>query len=201
MTLFSCNSHCLESHSFSRAFRIFNIADTFWSGILLTEDWYNFVPFRIYFALNLWLRDLAATAFLSNTEKILSLGILLAGNWVSSSAVNKFNYVARAGSFLSANPYSLPHCNIMLLDAFWHMDSSRSVSVWFVCGLTTTWQYFTKYCSKASILPFCKSSHNFGETLSSSSCELISTKFNRDKLTLCVKLANTDNSVIKKLWI
>ena len=76
------------------------------------------MSFRIDFTLNLWLRDLAATAFLSNTEKILSLRILLAGNWLSSSAVNKFNYVVGAGSFLSANPYSLPHCNIMLLDAF-----------------------------------------------------------------------------------
>ena len=111
------------------------------------------MSFGIDFALNLWLRDFAATAFLSNTEKILSPGMLLVGNWASSSAVNKFNCVARAGSFLSAKPYSLPHC---------------------------------------------KSSCNFGKTSSSSSCELISTKFNRGKLTLCVKNANTDNSVIKK---
>ena len=114
------------------------------------------MSFRIDVALNLWLRDLAATAFLSNMEKILSRGMLLVGNWASSSAVNKFNCVTRAGSFLSAKPYSFPHC---------------------------------------------KSSYNFRKTPSSSSCELISTKFNRGKLTLCVKNANTDNSVIKKLRI
>ena len=124
--------------------------------------------------------------------------MLLVGNWTSSSAVNKVNCVARAGLFLSAKPYSLLHCNIVLLDAFRHMGSSRrSVSVSFVGGLITIWLYFTKYCSKVSILPFCKSSYNFGKTLSSSSCQLISTNFNRGKLTLCVKNANTDNSVIK----
>ena len=84
------------------------------------------MSFPIDFALNLWLLDLAVTAFLSNTEKILSLGMLLL-----------LTAVTRAGSFLSAKLYYLPHFNIMLIDAFRHMDSSRSVSVSIVGGLTT----------------------------------------------------------------